>query len=363
MNKKQEQHIFKTPHLIWGVFISFLLSNILYLIIEPKDTFLFDFSPAILAISLFTGFAVYVFLILIIRIVILRIKEIKVLNNGITYYFLFTNLVVIVTMCLLMWMEYLLHDHLISIFYNTVNDTNFNIRSYFVVNVVVATIINSFYNMLYFFNRWNQEERNSKELLIETHQLKEISLQAELQMYKMQLDPHFLFNSFSVLTYLIDSDQEKAKLYLENLSNIYRYILTNSKKDTVSIAVELELIEAYYELIKIRHQQNIVLKINLKEETKELAIAPITLQLLIENAIKHNKHSKNNPLSIIISDEQKGYLSIENNIQKINFNQESFGVGLENIIQRYAILSKKSPIFEEDEALFRVKIPLLNPKQ
>ena len=68
-------------------------------------------------------------------------------------------------------------------------------------------------------------------------------------------------------------------------------------------------------------------------------------------------------MTIIISDEQNGYLSIENNIQKINFNQESFGVGLENIIQRYAILSKKSPIFEEDEALFRVKIPLLNPKQ
>lgn len=360
MDKKSENKIFKTPHFIWGVLISFLLSNILYLIIEPNDTFLFDLSPEILAISLFTGFSVYVFLILIIRIFILRIKEIKVLNNGITYYFLFTNLVVIVTMCLLIWVEYLLHDNFISTFYSNINDTNFNVRSYFVVNVVVATIINSFYSMLYFFNRWNQEERHSKELLIQTHQLKEISLQAELQMYKMQLDPHFLFNSFSVLTYLIDSDQEKAKLYLENLSNVYRYILTNSKKDTVSIAEELELIEAYYELIKIRHQQNIVLKINVKESTMQLAIPPITLQLLIENAIKHNKHSKNNPLHITISDETNGFLCIENNIQKINFNQDSFGLGLENISQRYVILSNRKPVFEEDENTFRVKIPLLN---
>jgi sensor histidine kinase YesM len=361
MDKKLDHNIFKTPHFIWGVFISFILSNILYFIIEPQDTFLFELSPLILFISLLTGFLLYVFLILIIRLVLSKIKEIKVLNNGITYYFLFTNLIVILTMSLLLWAESLIHDNLISEFYTNVNNSSFNIRSYFVVNVVVATIINSFYSMLYFFNRWNQEERISKELLIETHKLREISLQAELQVYKMQLDPHFLFNSFSVMTYLIDSDQEKAKLYLENLSNVYRYILTNSQKDTVTIATELELIEAYYELIKIRHQQNIILNIQVKESTKQLGIAPISLQLLLENAIKHNKNSKNNPLHISISDKTSGYLTIQNNIQKISFNQDSFGVGLENIKQRYTILSNRSPIFQENESTFTVKIPLLNP--
>lgn len=360
MDKRLENNIFKTPHFIWGVLISFLLSNILYFIIEPNDTYLFDLNPRIIVISFSTGFSIYIFLILIIRLIINKIKDTKLLNKGVTYYFLLTNVLVVLAMCFLLWIEYILHDNFINAFFVQVDDSNFNIKSYFVVNIVVATIINSFYSMLYFFNKWNQEERNSKELLIETHKLREISLQAELQMYKMQLDPHFLFNSFSVLTYLIDTDQEKAQSYLENLSNVYRYILSNSKKDIVPIAVELELIKAYYELIKIRHQQNIILEINLKDSTKQLGIAPITLQLLIENAIKHNKHSKSNPLYISVTDEIDGFLSIVNNIQKINYDNDSFGLGLENITQRYAILSHNLPTFKENESTFQVTIPLLN---
>lgn len=360
VNKKSVIKFIRTPHIIWGVLISFLFSNILYFIIEPDDHLLYHLDKTIIIATLITGITIYLLLFLVINAIINYIKDKKLFSKGLSYYFIFTNVVVIITMLVLLTIESLLHESFIDLKWIKIDESQFNIRTYFVVNIIAATIINSFYSVFYFFNKWMDEERVSKELLIQTHELKELSLQSELQMYKMQLDPHFLFNSFSMLTYLIDTDTEKAQLYLENLSNVYRYILTNSKKDVVKIETELELIEAYHELLKIRHQNNIVLQIDLNEVTQQKLIAPITLQLLIENAIKHNKHSKGNPLHIQISDIENGFIIVTNNVQKIDISNYSIGIGLDNIKQRYSILSAITPIILEDEKEFKVKIPLLN---
>lgn len=360
INKKTFINFIRTPHIIWGVLISFLFSNILYFIIEPNDDLVNHLDFTLIFLTLFTGITIYLILFVVINAVLSYIKDKKLFNKGLSYYFVFTNLVVIITMLVLLTVESLLHESIIELKLIQIDENQFNIKTYFIVNIIVATIINSFYSVFYFFNKWMDEERISKELLIQTHELKELSLQSELQMYKMQLDPHFLFNSFSMLTYLIDTDTDKAQLYLENLSNVYRYILTNSKKDVVKIEMELELIEAYQELLKIRHQNNIVLQVDLSEVTQQKWIAPITLQLLIENAIKHNKHSKEKPLYILINDVENDFITVKNNIQKIDVSNHSTAVGLDNIKQRYSILSDIKPIILEDEKEFIVKIPLLN---
>lgn len=360
INKKSVINFIRTPHIIWGVLFSFLFSNILYFIIEPDENLFNHLDFTILFLTFFTGITIYLVLFLVINIILAYIKDKIIYNKRLTYYFILTNVGVIFSMFLLLTIESFLHESFLEFKLIHINDEQFNIKTYFVVNIFIATTINSFYNVFYFFNKWMDEERISKELLIQTHELKELSLQSELQMYKMQLDPHFLFNSFSVLTYLIDSDKEKAQLYLENLSNVYRYILTNSKKDVVKIETELELIEAYHELLKIRHQNNIILQIELKEKTKQQFIAPITLQLLIENAIKHNKHSKERPLYIQINDFENDFIVVRNNVQKIDIVNYSIGMGLDNIKQRYSILSAVTPIILEYEKEFKVKIPLLN---
>lgn len=359
---ENKNNIYNTSHIIWGVFLSFLISNILYYIINPKDSYANDIwfnYPALLIISIVSGILIYLVLFIVLNFTINKLNTVNIFNKEISVYFIVTNGVVIITMLFLMFLENLFYEKYFENTFSLLDYNSFNIRIYFVINLLIATMFNCYYSVIYFFNKWTDKERYTKELLIETHQLKEIALQTELQVYKMQLDPHFLFNSFSVLTHLIDTDTSKAQLYLENLSKVYRYILLNSKKDLVAIDTELTLILAYYELIKIRHQENIHLTIDISTTTKQMAIPPVTLQLLVENAIKHNKQTAEKPLYVTISDLEKGYLQVSNNSQKIKLKLDSIGVGIENIKQRYALLSDVLPVFMDNKDTYTVKLPLL----
>ncbi|MGC3945044.1 MAG: histidine kinase [Chryseolinea sp.] len=195
-------------------------------------------------------------------------------------------------------------------------------------------------------------------LRLQAAQLKQIAMQAELQSLKLQLDPHFMFNNLSTLSGLISDDRDLAQSFIEHLARVYRYMIMNIHSDTVTLQKELKFIQSYIYLIKIRHSENVDIRINIPEEYLQKLIPPITLQLLIENAIKHNIASEALPLkiSIFIRD---GKLFVSNTLQRLpNAALTSSKVGLENIKARYRIVFGSEPLISQDDHEFSVSLPL-----
>lgn len=198
------------------------------------------------------------------------------------------------------------------------------------------------------------------EMKIQAAQLKQIAAQAELQALKLQLDPHFVFNNFSTVSALIEEDKALAQSFVENLSRVYRYMVQNIHSDTITLQREVKFIESYIYLISIRHGDNVRIKVNIPEEFLQKRIPPITLQLLIENAIKHNIASHTKPLNINIG-VADDMLRVSNNLQRFsNPSQISTRIGIENIKSRYRIVSGKEPVVIETADDFIVELPLLD---
>jgi len=185
------------------------------------------------------------------------------------------------------------------------------------------------------------------------------NLQSQFEVLKQQVNPHFLFNSLNVLTSLIKIDPDLAESFTERLSKVYRYVLENKEKDVVSLSTELEFLNAYLFLLEIRFMNKISIEIRIDKSYYDYQILPIAIQLLIENAIKHNTFSKLDPLriEIFVDDQQK--LNIINNLNIRETKFVSTGVGLENISRRYALVSDKKPEFSKTKEHFIAKLPLL----
>ena len=229
----------------------------------------------------------------------------------------------------------------------------------FIVNLIVALMISAFHTSYYLLQRWKTTLEEAGELKIKTLELSKIALQAELQSLKLQLDPHFLFNNFSTLSELILEDPAKASLFLDNLSKVYRYMIQTVKQDLVPLKDEITFVKAYNYLIHIRHGEQVQIRFDLNPELMSKWLPPITLQLLIENAIKHNRATLTEPLTIHIS-HTGSYLCVSNNLQPFPTSLPSTGLGLENIKNRYQILSSEIPVVGADKENFWVKLPLLN---
>jgi len=197
------------------------------------------------------------------------------------------------------------------------------------------------------------------EMALHASELKRIAMQAELESLKLQLDPHFMFNNFSALSELIEEDKAQAQSFVEHLSRVYRYMVQNINHDVITLQKELKFIESYNYLINIRHGNNVIIDIKIPESKAQKKIPPITLQLLIENAMKHNIASEGQPLHIsIFADDD--YLVVTNKLQKIMTAPLSAKIGLENIKARYRIVSGLEPIIEQTDSSFFVRLPLLN---
>lgn len=175
---------------------------------------------------------------------------------------------------------------------------------------------------------------------------------------KQQLNPHFLFNSLTSLSGLIETDQEMAVGFLEQMSSIYRYILKNGNSETVSLKDEIEFVKLYTDLQQTRFKNGLQVKIDVPEEYRHFKIAPVSLQNLIENAIKHNIIDSGSPLAISIFIEED-YLVVKNNLQKKNVVETSNKKGLEQFSSLYRYLSEKPVLIGEDGQFFWVKIPLI----
>lgn len=189
--------------------------------------------------------------------------------------------------------------------------------------------------------------------------LQEENIVSQFESLKAQVNPHFLFNSLNVLSSLIHIDQEKAARFVRQLSKVYRYVLEHKDRDTISLKEELPFIESYVFLLDTRFDQNLKVEIELPEEAREKHVAPMVIQLLLENAIKHNIVSRSRPLTIHIAVEGDD-LVVRNNLQRKSSTEVSSRTGLENIRKRYEYLTNRKVGIAEDDGHFTVRIPLLD---
>lgn len=187
------------------------------------------------------------------------------------------------------------------------------------------------------------------------------SANAQFESLKNQLDPHFLFNSLNVLDSLIEENPFQAQRFTNSMSKIYRYVLEQKDKELVSVEEEIDFAKTYCELLKTRFEDAVTFDFNISEEDKKGFVVPLSLQLLLENSIKHNFATSSKPLNIKIFTE-KGNLIIENNLQTRELPNTSTGVGLANIVSRYNLLTERNVFVEKSEAFFRVKLPILTEK-
>ena len=187
--------------------------------------------------------------------------------------------------------------------------------------------------------------------------LREENLVFQNETLKSQINPHFLFNSLNTVSSLIQSDPEKADQFINNLSSVYRYILENSQKDRIPLQSEIDLINRYFDLHRVRDEEKMVLSIDYSD-AEIYQILPVSLQILLENAIKHNIATRDNPLKISIYFEGQ-YVVVKNNLQKKASQMKSTGTGLKNLAARIRLISGKDLIIEETNDCFIVKLPLL----
>ena len=187
------------------------------------------------------------------------------------------------------------------------------------------------------------------------------SANAQFESLKNQLDPHFLFNSLNVLDSLIEENPVQAQRFTNSMSKIYRYVLEQKDKEMVSVEEEIDFAKTFCELLKTRFEDAVTFDFNISEEDKKGFVVPLSLQLLLENSIKHNFATSSKPLNIKIFTE-KGNLIIENNLQTRELPNTSTGVGLANIVSRYNLLTERNVFVEKSEAFFRVKLPILTEK-
>jgi two-component system LytT family sensor kinase len=214
------------------------------------------------------------------------------------------------------------------------------------------TMILAFNGIIFYYKAW-------KEYQLQTERLKRENIQAKYDALRNQIDPHFFFNSLSVLTNLVYRSADLSADYITQLAKIYRYILDKKFENLVPVQTELDFLESYLFLISIRHQNSIRFTMQLNEEMiRGSMVPPATLQMLIENAIKHNRFSANEPLEILLKNED-GFLCVENNVRKKLNTETSPGIGLENIRKRYELISGQPIEILETDAVFCVKLPVI----
>ena len=224
------------------------------------------------------------------------------------------------------------------------------------LNLIYAWLANLLFHLLnairFYFTQY-------KTKWIEAEELKRMTAQAELQLVKSQINPHFLFNNLNVLAALVMKNNNEANRFIEEFSKVFRYILNNHEKELVDVKTELNYIKPYIFLLEKRFTEGLHISLDIPESGEKFYIIPASLQMLIENAIKHNVVSKSRPLHIDVHLNGDNTLVVTNNLQPRETVDESTKIGLNNIIKRYLLVSGRNvEVFKSDEA-FTVTLPLL----
>ena len=224
------------------------------------------------------------------------------------------------------------------------------------LNLIYAWLANLLFHLLnaimYYFREYKTKG-------MEAEELKRISAQAELQLVKSQVNPHFLFNNLNVLSALVMKNNDEANRFIEAFSKVYRYILNNHDKELVDIETELEYTQPYIFLLQKRFPEGLVIKMNIPEDYYKFYVIPASMQMLIENAIKHNSISRTKPLHIDVHVNGNNTIVVTNNLQVRQPVEQSTAIGLNNIIKRYMLVSGREVIVDKGPDAFTVTIPLL----
>lgn len=227
-----------------------------------------------------------------------------------------------------------------------------------VSNALFSTIfmtffITSLHEGWFFFMQWNYTQKKADILTRE-------NAISQYETLKSQINPHFLFNTLNTLSSLIEEDPKTAVLFVDKTADFYRQILNFREKEIIGLREELALIEDFVFLQKKRYGENLVVKVQIPETLLDSAVAPLTLQMLIENAIKHNIITSEKPLTIELFINENNYLVVRNNLQKKKQSEHSSQLGLTNISNRYEFLSpSRKVIISQQEEVFEVQVPIL----
>lgn len=224
-----------------------------------------------------------------------------------------------------------------------------------IVSWLATIIMNLLWAGIYFFRQWRIS-------LLEAEVLKKEQLRTQYELLKNQVNPHFLFNALNTLSSLIEEDTAKASSFVENMADVYRYVLTARDYDTVSLREELQYLKAFVFMHEMRFGDNLRFDWNIDEQCLDKQVIPMSLQLLAENAIKHNEISKSNPLVVSVYT-TKTAVVVENKIQK-KLSVPGTGTGLQNLNQRYAGTGDgQLPVVDNNGTIFKVTIPFIQHKK
>lgn len=261
---------------------------------------------------------------------------------------LFFTTVVIVT--LINKFCYNIHDFLLV----EGHDPELTPFDYSKATFMVVFFVLSLYEGIYFYHRW-------KLSLVETERLRKENISSQLDALRSQVNPHFLFNSLNTLTYLIPEDPECAVRFVQQLSKVYRYILEIRDRSLITVAEELDFLDAYQFLLFERFGDNLTIDLEIDPAVRQMYMIPLSMQLLLENAIKHNIISKDKPLHIEIkADTVRDGMLVRNRLQPKQQHQISTKVGLDNIRSRYAFYTTDTVTVENEDGWFSVHLPLLH---
>ncbi len=222
---------------------------------------------------------------------------------------------------------------------------------FYFIALFITLIISLFFHAFHFYKELQKNKLKEQKIIAGT-------ASAQFESLKNQIDPHFLFNSLNVLTSLIEEHPENAQRFTTSLSKIYRYVLDQKDKELVSLEEELAFAKTYIQLLQMRFENSLFIDLPETVSNPEAKVVPLSLQLLLENTIKHNVVSDLKPLHIRIFEEEN-YLVIENDLQRKEVLKTRKGVGLQNIINRYGIITNRKVEILDNEQIFKVKLPIL----
>ena len=237
------------------------------------------------------------------------------------------------------------------IVYGSIPRYLYTINGYWIAPVLISLFISTIIGSIGFFVSWQKS-------VLEKEQLKAEMLNYKYEALKNQINPHFMFNSLNVLSELVFDDQKLAVKFIQQFSDIYRYVLDKRNEELVSIREELDLIRKYVFLLQTRFENKLVVNIELPNKDNEVII-PLALQLLIENAVKHNEVSTQNPLEIDIC-RNNNYICVKNTKRAKNTGENSNKVGLKNLEQQYRFFTDEPVHIVNHNGTFQVNIPILN---
>lgn len=222
-----------------------------------------------------------------------------------------------------------------------------DLLSVFLITGLISAVVHS----QAFLREW-------KASIMASEQLKQANIESEYEILKQQVNPHFLFNSLNVLHTLVYKDADLAARFIRQLSKVYRYVLEGRRQKIVSLRDELDVLQAYYELVKTRFGESLQLEINIGESPERLGIVPLSTQILLENVVKHNDFSAQHPLQARLYT-SGDWLWLENPVRRLHKKVDTTGLGLENIRQRYRYATDCEIRVEQNADMFRVGLPLI----